>query len=177
MGKPRSKYSLFGAAGGIRTHKPFPVPAPKAGVFTDSTTAAQAASADDSRVFPESGNEALRFLGDRAFILVFAMVSRRFPVRFLFPIEMKAEPEGSVFCRGVAVEAGESGAGKRADETHFLAVLALKNIPGASEQGNGIFSDRIDGYFHISERPLSGPFIIQSECRESNPGYTHPKRA
>lgn len=89
------------------------------------------------------------------------------------------------------MESGKPRSSKRTDETHFGSFFPLERVSQAPKDGDGVGGKAVDDDSHNafgrnpdfmehetpSRASLADHAAILSECRESNPGYTHPKRA
>ncbi len=102
---------------------------------------------------------------ERPLIRILALVPGGFAVSFLLLIQVDADNEVAIFHLRVGVKSWKPASSEGSYEAHFFSILSLEDISRASEKGDRIFDAVFYDYFHMSE------------CRESNPGYTHPKRA
>lgn len=130
---------------------------------------------------PEEGKHAISLFLERSFCRVFPMVPCIVTIGFPFLVQVKIDRHGCAGDGRIAMKTGESRLRERADKAHLGAFAALKRIPESSEYGYWICREAVDGDSHTlsdnEKRPVGRRVVYWSECRESNPGYTHPKRA
>ena len=92
--------------------------------------------------------DAVGFLLQNAGFFVFAVMASVVAVRFFFLVEVETYVEifAAEFC--VHMETRIARRRKRADKAHFVAILALENIPRAPEEIDGIVGNVVDDEFH-----------------------------
>ncbi len=153
--------------------------APKASVSTISPPRLSCLLSDsvrfclrDACTWSEHTEEIGGLILERAFVGIFTMMTGLLAVSLAFLVKVEIHEKVTIFGFDVGVKARIARSGEWSDKALLTVFRPLEYIARSAHERDGIFIGMRDDDFHGKSRGIS-----LSEHRESNPDFTHPKRA